>query len=404
MKLDSRTIAELRLAGGKTDAIFFDDELRGFGLRLRQRGERLQRSWVAQYRTSDGRTRRLKLGAAEKLLPTEARAAARKVLANVVLGGDPQGEREAKRQAATRIFGAVVAEYLEARARELRPASLKVARIYLTGPYFKALHAMPVSEVSHADVAASLRSIERDHSPNTALAARRALSKFFSWAIQEGLMGKTPVNPVIGTRAPTKAPPRDRVLSNDELVAIWNATAGTDDHDRIVRLLMLTGARASEIGGLCWSELNLDAGTWTLPSARSKNKHAHSIVLPAPALDIIRSLPQQLNRDCLFGTRSDHGFAAWSHAKPLLDRKLGGKVEGWRLHDIRRSVATHMAELGTPPHIVESVLGHYRQGVATTYNKSRYDREATAALATWAAHLLALVEGRAQANVLMFKG
>src|SRR5262245_6696450 len=185
MKLDSRTIAELRLAGGKTDAIFFDDELRGFGLRLRQRGERLQRSWIAQYRTSDGRTRRLKLGEVEKLLPNEARSAARKVLANVVLGGDPQGERAAKRQAAPRIFRAVVADYLEARERELRPASHRVAKLYLSGPYFKSLHGMPVSQVSHPDVAACLRTIERNNSSITAAAARRAISKLFAWAIQE---------------------------------------------------------------------------------------------------------------------------------------------------------------------------------------------------------------------------
>src|SRR4029077_3130954 len=116
------------------------------------------------------------------------------------------------------------------------------------------------------------------------------------------------------------------------------------------------------VGGLAWSEINLDVYSWTLPAVRSKNKRAHSLVLPAPALEIIHNVPQQLGRDCLFGTRSGRGFAALSRAKRALDQKLAGKVTSWRLHDIRRSVATHMAEaLAIAPHTIENLLGHYRQ-------------------------------------------
>jgi integrase len=180
------------------------------------------------------------------------------------------------------------------------------------------------------------------------------------------------------------------------LVAIWIATGGASDHDRIVRLLILLGSRAGEIGGMRWGELNLDSGTWALPADRSKNHRAHAIVLPAPALDIIRGVPQQIGRDWLFGVRGN-GFAEWSRAKHRLDQRLG--VPAWKVHDIRRSVATHMGDLGFAPHVIEGVLGHHRQNVATTYNRSRYDREVTAALAAWAAHVLALVEGR-ESNVV----
>jgi integrase len=393
MKLDARTVAGLSLPPGKDDQIFWDDELRGFGFRLRQRGARLHRAWIAQYRTPDGRTRRPTLGAAEKLLPAEARAAARKVLANVALGGDPQGEKAAKRLAATRTFRSVVASYLEARERELRPASLRVAKLYLTGSYFRPLHTSVISEIAHADVAACVRTIERGHGSITAAAARRAISTLFGWAIGEGLMGRNPVNPVIGTRRPADAQPRDRVLSHSELVTIWNAAGGDADYDRIIRLLVLLGARAGEIGGIRWDEINLDAATWCLPAARSKNRHAHAVVLPAPALEIIRSVPQRLDRDCLFGT-GRNGYARWSTAKREFDRRLGTTVAAWRLHDVRRSVATHMGDLGIAPHVIEGVLGHYRKTVATTYNRSRYDREVTAALAAWAEYVLALVEGR----------
>lgn len=394
MRLDNRTIAELALPLGKAEQIYWDDELRGFGLRLRLRGNRLHRTWIAQYR-ADGRQRRPTLGTLDMVRPAEARAAARKLLAKVALGSDPQGEKEAKQRAAARTFRAVVASYLEARARELRPSSYRVTKLYLTGPYFRPLHAFAISAITHADVAACIRAIENAHSTPTAGAARRAISTLFGWAIAEGLM--PPPNPVIGTRRPTDPIPRDRVLSGSELAAIWNATSTDADYHRIVRLLILTGARAQEIGGMCWSELDLDVGTWSLPKARSKNGRAHEIVLPAAALAILRAIERQGSRDLLFGVRGDSGFTHWSDRKRDLDLQLAGKVRPWRLHDVRRSVATGMADIGIAPHIVEAVLNHYsghRRGVGGIYNRSRYDREVTAALARWAAHLADLVEGR----------
>jgi Arm DNA-binding domain len=116
VQLDNKTVASLALLDGKADAIFFDNELPGFGLRLRAGGHR---TWIAQYR-AHGRTRRLTIGAVEKLTLVEARKAARKILAKVELGEDPQGDREAKRRAAVHTLCSVAEAYLEARKRELR--------------------------------------------------------------------------------------------------------------------------------------------------------------------------------------------------------------------------------------------------------------------------------------------
>jgi integrase len=394
MRLDTKTIAGLALPPGKSEQFHWDDELKGYGFRLRQRGGRLHRTWIVQYRAS-GRTRRTTLGPAEVLLAFEARTAARKILAGVALGGDPQREREAKRQAQSRTFAAVAAAYLEARQPGLRPASYRIADLYLTGAYFKSLHPMAISGITHADVAAALRTIERERSAATAAAARRAVSAFFGWAIAEGLMGERPVNPVIGTRRPADPKPRDRVLTSSELAAIWNAT-DSDEYDRILRLLMLLGSRASEIGGLRWSELDLDAGTWILPGGRSKNHRAHTVTLPAPALEILQTIPRRPGRDHLFGTRVD-GFVCWPGKKRVLDRRLGDRVAAWVVHDIRRTVATGMAEIGVAPHIVEAVLNHHgghRAGVAGVYNRARYDKEVTAALARWAEYVLDMADGR----------
>jgi integrase len=401
MKIDAKTIAALMLPAGKTDHIEWDEDLTGFGLRLRQGG---RRTWIVQYRAS-GRTRRTTIGSAEKVSPAQARDAARKLLARIELGGDPQGERDAKRAQAAITFRSVVASYLDAKQSELRPMSHRLAQLYLTGPYFSALQPLPITGIKRSDVAAAIRAIVRSHSTSTAAAARRRLSAFFTWVIAEGLLGDG-ANPVDGSHRPADPVSRERVLTDSEVVAIWKA-CGDDDYGRIIRLLALTGARRQEVGGIAASELDLDAGTWTLPAARSKNHRAHAIALPAPALEILKSVPRG-EHDHLFGPwwENDKGFTSWSYGKVELDRRLAGAVRQWRVHDIRRTVATGMADIGIEPHVVEACLNHYsghRKGPAGVYNRSKYERAVAAALVRWNEHLLALVEGRASKVVALPK-
>jgi integrase len=394
LKLDTKTIAGLELAKGRREDFAWDTEIEGFGLRLRRSGEDTRRTYVAQYRIGGRRSRRVTLGAAAKLTPTQAREAARKILARVSLGHDPQGEKQAKREAAAQTFKAVTERYLAAKEREFRPSSYRSAKLYLAGAYFKPLHTMPISEVRRSNIAGCVRNIVRNHSAATAGAARRAVSAFFAWSIVEGLLGDG-ANPVDGAARPANPEARDRVLSDDQLAAVWRACGDDDDFSRIVRLLILLGSRRQEIGGMRWSEIDLGAGTWTLPAERSKNHRGHTITLPAVALDIIQSMPRT-DRDHLFGNRSDAGFNAWDYGKTALDRRLGGAVQAWRLHDIRRSVATGMIDLGIEPHHVEAVLNHHgghRAGVAAVYNRSSYEPQIKAALAKWAAHVAILVKG-----------
>jgi integrase len=400
MRLDARTIAGLKLPAGKDDHIEWDDELAGFGVRLRASGRKV---WIAQYRPSGSRrTRRVTLGAVEKLTPVEARAAARKILARVALGHDPQGEREAERARSVRTFRSAVEIYLAAKQGELRPTSFRTSKLYLlSGPYFRPLHPIGVNAITHPDIAARLSTIARDHSTIVAAAARKAASAFFRWTMEEGWAA---ANPVIGTRKPADSQPRAHVLTDAELARIWNA-CGEDGFGHIVRLLILLGSRRAEVGGMRWSELDLDAGTWTLPAERSKNHRSHAIMLPAPALAVVNAVPRT-KRDHLFGDRAGAGFTSWSRGKDDLDRRLGDKVRAWRLHDLRRTVATKMADIGIEPHVIEAALNHYsghRRGVAGVYNRSSYERAVKAALARWADHALAMVEGR-ESNVVTFRG
>jgi integrase len=281
---------------------------------------------------------------------------------------------------------------LGVKAGEVRPKSLRDITRYVTGPYFRPLHGMAIDKVSRKDIASRLVAISREHSNVVAAKARDTLSAFFTWAMQ---MGLTDANPIVGTHKPQGNKPRERVLSDSELVALWNA-CGDDDCGRVFRLLILLGQRRSEVGGMRWSEFDDPErpSTWTLPAERSKNGRAHTLPLMPMAAAIISTVPKMVSRDQLFGARSEDGFASWNKGKIALDARSG--VTGWKIHDLRRTVATKMADLGVAPHFVEQVLGHaggHKAGVAGVYNKSVYEREVRAALSLWADHVRVIVEG-----------
>ena len=145
---------------------------------------------------------------------------------------------------------------------------------------------------------------------------------------------------------------------------------------------------------MSWGELDLDAATWTIPAARAKNKRALTLPLMPMAFNIVRSVPKRASRDHLFGVHHARGFSSWARAKDTLDAKLD--IAEWNVHDIRRSVATRMADLGVAPHVIEQILNHqsgHKRGVAGIYNRSSYEREVRAALALWSDHIRTLVEG-----------
>lgn len=389
MKLDAKTVAALTLPLGKTDHFEWDDEMSGFGFRLRRgSGDKVLRTWNVQYRRG-GATRRLLLGSASVLNAEQARAAAKKALAQVALGEDPQAARADRRSKDKLSLRSVIEEYLATRKPVVRRSTFREVYRYLTGPHFKPLHAMPVDTVSRKDIAARLVVIARERGSTTASRARTALSAFFVWAMA---MGIVETNPVIGSPRPVESKPRERILSDNELAAIWRACAD-DDYGRIIRLLMLTACRRQEAGKMTWSEIDVGRQMWTIPASRTKNHRQHVLPLMPMATDIIATVPPMASRDFLFG-RHGQGFTNWAEGKDELDARSG--VTDWTVHDIRRTVATRMADLGVPPHIIETILNHqsgHKAGPAGIYNRSSYEREVKAALALWCDHVRTLVEG-----------
>jgi integrase len=199
------------------------------------------------------------------------------------------------------------------------------------------------------------------------------------------------LNPVTGTNDPAddlKA--RDRVLSDAELRAVWEA-AGDDDFGRIVKLLILGGARRTEIGSAKWSCIDFDSGVLTIPAEVAKNGHALELPLPPIALEILNSTPRR--GDHVFGAKGT-GFSGWSVATTALRRRIAKPMAPFRLHDLRRSMRTGLGRIGVPPHIAELLINHVKGGVQAVYDRYSYEGEKRAALARWADHVLAVVEGR----------
>jgi integrase len=207
----------------------------------------------------------------------------------------------------------------------------------------------------------------------------------FGWCVGEGILE---ANPVFGTNKQSKAKSRERVLTDDELMAVWTA-APASDFGRIVKLLMLTGQRREEIAALRRAEIG--DGVLALPAARTKNSRAHDVPLSRQALTVLGDQPERVGREHVFG-EGEGGFSGFSRAKDRLDKASG--VTDWTLHDLRRTMATRMADLGVQPHVIEAILNHvsgHKAGVAGVYNRSTYAAEKRAALDLWGAHVQTLL-------------
>jgi integrase len=145
-----------------------------------------------------------------------------------------------------------------------------------------------------------------------------------------------------------------------------------------------------------WSEVDLERRLWSIPSNRRKGEAAHTVSLSDPAMEILQALPR-FTSEFVFPARSGAHFSAYSRSKERLDQSAG--VTGWRLHDIRRSVATKLQALGVRLEVVERILGHVsgsRSGIVGVYQRHRFDDEAAAALTLWARYLQSLIDPSAE--------
>jgi integrase len=380
-KITMRTVAGLAPGSYVADAI-----VQGFGVRRQKEGAyyylRFRRNGVQQMR-SIGRH-------GSPWAPDTARNEAKRLLGAVVGGDDPFAQ-----SLATESFGHEVARYLERKRQAMKPRAFEEVERHLTNRAAR-LHKLRLAEIDRRVIAQRLGEIETASGPVARNRVRSSLSAFFSWAVTEGLLD---ANPVQGTAKLNEGGSRERTLTLEELKELWAVLDAEPNaqYADITRLLILTGQRREEIGGLRWSEIK--PGLIVLSPERTKNSRQHEVPLSRQARAIISRQPKRKGRDFVFGI-GELGFSGWSDCKARLDqallalrRKNNRKAKAmpdWRLHDLRRTCATGMAELGVQPHIIEAVLNHvsgHKAGVAGIYNPARYEGEMREALQRWADYL-----------------
>jgi integrase len=397
MRLTKPNVNGVKIPHGKAETIVFDDQLPGFGVRLRAGGKR---TWIVQYRVG-AKQRRVTLGSVEALDPDEARKRAKSVFAKVHLGRDPQVEKLTTRAKLQDTLGNVIAKYLSAYAeKNLRPKTLIEVRRNLMVSW-RPLHEAPAHSLKRSAVANRLAEIAEESGPIASNRARAYLAAMFSWAIEQGIVD---VNPVIGTGKVTKETSRDRVLTDRELAIVWRQ-AGYGDYGVILKLLILTGQRREEVAAMAWSEIDLATGLWSIPANRTKNGRIHDVPLSVPVLSLLRNVEMREGRELVFGRRNGP-FSGWSNAKSALDARITTALQDvhpkakplpqWCIHDVRRTVATRMADIGVQPHVVEAILNHVsgnKSGVAGIYNRATYSAEKSDALTVWGDYVSRLVQG-----------
>ena len=251
-----------------------------------------------------------------------------------------------------------------------------------------------IGSIGHHDVVALLRDVQGNDRTKRAYIANRvraALSRFFKWAISEAMIPSRE-NPVAGTEPRRGETKRERVLTDEEIGAVWRAADGFP-YGPIVRLLLATGQRRNEVGAIRWPELDLEGKTWRLPKERTKGNRDHTVPLNGLALEMLKTCHRIEGRDCIFATRKETAFSGWSKAKHQLDTRSG--VQDWRLHDLRRTVATGMQAAGVMPHVVAAVLNHSQAGlfgVTAIYLRDRQEEAKREALELWSQRLRSIVD------------
>jgi integrase len=359
-----------------------DRVLPSFGIRVYTTGRKvwgITRRWNGAKYPSFRR-----LGEYPDMGLAEARTRAREMLANP---SAIRPRQQATAESPPDTFASLAEAFLKhgrtKRGRVLRAATLREYRRALT-IYAAELRNRPVRDIRRADVASLIRAVADKRGAMTAMRTRAALSRFFGWLLANDL---AEFNPVTGTEG-YSAPPRSRVLTDGELAGIWQATDDDADFSLILRLLLWTGARRTEVGSMRWSEI--EGGTWTVPAERSKNHKALVLPLPRQALAALQAHPRIVGRDNVFG-RTAIGFQGWSYPKKRIDARLGFS-KPWDLHDIRRSVQTRLIAMGTNSEVVNRLLNHAMGPIDAAYNHHDYLAEKSAALAHWADELDRIVK------------
>lgn len=425
------TVKNARAEGGVRkiiwdSAVSGDASLPGsFGIRVSGNGSK---TWTIMYRVENpkhpGRMKQQyrKIGSYPSLSLAEAREAAREALKMVGRGVDPIQAKEIKKRevAAIKSVSEAVEIFIQRYAKQKNRSWEEVERVFDVYLIPK-LGERPLPSITPADIHDILDSLMDAGHPYMANRLFAHTRKFFNWCTERHWIEESPTKNI---SRPAEEQQRDRTLDRGEIAELW--AVGDElgwPFGPFYRLLLITGQRRSEVAGMQWKQVDFDKGLWTLPRQDTKSKRRHEVPLAPMALDILKKAPR--NGDYIFSTTGKTAISGFSRAKTRCDeliaaarlRATGKKkwtkkelqqqmLPQWRIHDIRRTAASGMAEIGIAPHVIEKVLNHSTgqiSGVAAVYNRHTYLREKTDALNAWARALGSIVDG-GETNVVSLPG
>lgn len=366
IKLSDPTIRALRTPD-TGQITYWDEALSGFGVRLASGGSK---SFIVM---QGEQRRRVTIGRYPVLSLADARAKAKRIMAEITLGTYEKPMR-------ANTFEYYLEQFLESQRKKNRARTAAEYTRLLKTHFSKPFGKIAIDKVEKRDISKIIEALipragECQH-------ALTALKVFYNWCIGQGFLV---LSPCAGMKSPTRAIARERVLSIDELKKVLEGCGSIGyPYGMIVQLLALTGQRRNEIASLRWEWIDSENKTITLPSSLTKNKKPHTLPYGDRVAEILATIPN--TGSLLFPARGrkDVPFSGWSKAKNELDTLCA--FDDWVLHDLRRSLATGLAALGTPIHVTEKLLNHVSgtmAGIVSVYQRHAYMDEMREAIGKW---------------------
>jgi len=367
------------------------------GLRVTDTGHR-SFIYLARFPGSQNPTRR-RLGDYPTTTLEEAHKKARHWDILLAKGIDPReeerrlaGEAETAKKAATaNVFRARVDDYLAYCEREGHRQRRETARI-LHRELMPHWGDRPIESITPGEVKGVITEIA-ERAPYMAHATLAIAKGFFDWALDEA----SPAAALRPKKVIGKKKPRQRLLDDDEVRALWNGAErmGYPYRD-LYRMLLLTGVRLHEAADARWSEIDMSKRRWVIPPERFKSECYHYVPLSDAAVALLEGLPRFRDGDYLFSHNGGQTpVNSFSKAKERLDaamaEELGKAPAPWRVHDLRRVVRTGLASLRVPDTVAELVLGHGKRGMQRVYDLEEREPDLREALEKWAAKLRDIV-------------
>jgi integrase len=272
----------------------------------------------------------------------------------------------------------------------------------------------PITEIGRSDIIAMVEEIA-EGSPSAAHQAIIYARLLFDWAIERGTYGITasPCHPIkVARLIPDLPERRQRVLDDGEFRLAWEAAwppdATAEDIypvGQFIRLLLILGCRRGELAEMTWDEVDLGKATWLLKGARTKNGDPRLIPLPALAVDILAAMPRFTGPHVFSTTYGKRPISGFAKIKQTLDRRIaklnaGKPLDGWRLHDLRRTMRTNLSALAILPVVAELMIGHRQRGISAVYDLHAYESEQRVGFEAWCNRLLSIVEPPDHVNVV----